>query len=106
MWWAELYEKPLLDPNIGCEKLLFGTDMGAASTPQSWMPGCVPATFTDQNINAGLPAHQIDVWGWSLRELGRLNIPQDDLNLVMGGNACRLYQIKTPFTRLFKEYIK
>ena len=106
MWWAELYEKPLLDPNIGCEKLVWGTDMGAASTPQSWMPGCIPTTFTNQDINAGLPAHQIDIYGWSLREVGRLNIPQDDLNLIMGGNACRLYNIKMPFTRLFKEYIK
>lgn len=106
MWWAELYEKPLKDPNIGCEKLVYGTDWGAASTPQSWMPGCVPETFTNQDINSGLPAHQIDIWGWSLREVGRLNIPQDDLNLILGGNACRLMNIKTPHTRLFKHYIK
>jgi hypothetical protein len=46
------------------------------------------------------------MWGWSLREIGRLNIPQDDLNLILGGNACRLYQIKPPFTRMFKHYIK
>jgi predicted TIM-barrel fold metal-dependent hydrolase len=105
-WWAELYKKPLQDPNIGCEKLVWGTDWGAASTPQSWMPGCEPETFCDQNINAGLPAHQIDVFGWSLREVGKLNIPQDDLNLILGGNACRLMNIKTPFTRLFKQYIK
>ncbi|MCL2122411.1 MAG: amidohydrolase family protein, partial [Clostridiales bacterium] len=44
-WWAELYDKPLKDPNIGCEKLVWGTDWGAASSPQSWMPGCVPETF-------------------------------------------------------------
>ena len=106
MWWAELYERPLKDPNIGCEKLVWGTDFGASSTPQSWMPGCVPETFANQDINAGIPAHQIDIYGWSLREIGRLNIPQDDLNLVLGGNACRLFKIKTPFTRLFKEYIK
>ena len=105
-WWAELYEKPLKDPNLGCERLVWGTDWGAASTPQSWMPGCVPETFCNQDITKGLPAHQIDIFGWSLRELGRLNIPQDDLNLIMGGNACRLLNIKTPFTRLFKEYIK
>ena len=105
-WWAELYERPLKDPNIGCEKLVWGTDWGAASTPQSWMPGCVPETFCDQNINIGLPAHQIDIYGWALREVGRLNIPQDDLNLILGGNACRIMKIKTPFTRLFKEYIK
>ena len=25
-WWNELYEKPLRDPNIGCERLIWGTD--------------------------------------------------------------------------------
>jgi len=105
-WWAELYKKPLTDPNIGCEKLVWGTDWGAASTPQSWMPGCEPETFCDQNINIGLPAHQIDIFGWALREVGKLNIPQDDLNLILGGNAVKLMNIKTPFTRLFKHYIK
>jgi predicted TIM-barrel fold metal-dependent hydrolase len=104
-WWAELYEKPLKDPNIGCEKLVWGTDWGASCTAQSWMPGCVPETYVNQDINLGPPSHQIDIWGWSLRELGRLNIPQDDLNLILGGNAVRLYGIKTPFTRLFKEYL-
>jgi len=105
-WWAELYEAPLKDPNIGCERLVWGTDWGATSTPQSWMPGQVPETFCNQDINTGLPAHQIDIFGWSLRELGRLNIPQDDLNLILGGNACRILGLKTPVTRLFKEYIK
>jgi len=105
-WWAELYKKPLIDPNIGCEKLVWGTDWGAGSTPQSWMPGCEPESFCDQNINLGLPAHQIDVFGWALREVGKLNIPQDDLNLILGGNAVKLMNIKTPFTRLFKHYIK
>ena len=104
-WWAELYEKPLKDPNIGAEKLVWGTDWGASCTPQSWMPGCVPETACVQNINVGPPAHQVDVWGWALRELGRLNIPQDDLNLIMGGNAVRLFDIKTPVKRLFKEYL-
>ena len=104
-WWAELYEKPLKDPNIGCERLLWGTDWGASCTPQSWMPGCVPETYVNQDISLGPPSHQCDVWGWALRELGRLNIPQDDLNLILGGNAVRLFNIKTPHTRLFKEYL-
>jgi len=104
-WWAELYEKPLKDPNIGCERLVWGTDWGS-SIPQSWMPGCVPETFCDQNINVGIPAHQIDIFGWSLRELGRLNIPQDDLNLILGGNAVNIMKLKTPVSRLFKDYIK
>jgi predicted TIM-barrel fold metal-dependent hydrolase len=104
-WWAELYEVPLKDPNIGADKLLWGTDWGASCTPQSWMPGCVPETFCTQDINIGPPSHQVDIYGWSLRELGKLNIPQDDLNLILGGNAVRLFGIKTPYTRLFKEYL-
>lgn len=104
-WWAELYEVPLKDPNIGAEKLVWGTDWGASCTPQSWMPGCVPETFCTQDVKIGPPSHQVDVYGWSLRELGRLNIPQDDLNLILGGNAVRLFGIKTPHTRLFKDYM-
>ncbi|MCL1806020.1 MAG: amidohydrolase family protein [Clostridiales bacterium] len=104
-WWAELYERPLKDPNIGVEKLLWGTDWGASCTMQTWMPGCVPETYVNQDISLGPPSHQCDIWGWSLRELGRLNIPQDDLNLILGGNAVRLLGIKTPHTRLFKEYL-
>ena len=104
-WWAELYEVPLKDPNIGAEKLVWGTDWGASCTPQSWMPGCIPETFTSQDNKIGPPSHQCDIYGWSLRELGRLNIPQDDLNLILGGNAVRLFGIKTPHTRLFKEYL-
>ncbi|MCL1806019.1 MAG: amidohydrolase family protein [Clostridiales bacterium] len=104
-WWAELYERPLKDPNIGVDKLIFGTDWGASCTPQSWMPGCVPETYVNQDISLGPPSHQCDIWGWALRELGRLNIPQDDLNLILGGNAVRLLGIKTPHTRLFKEYL-
>ena len=105
-WWAKLYKKPLRDPNIGAGKLVFGTDWGASCTAQSWMPGCIPETYCNQDINLGPPAHQVDIWGWALRELGKLNIPQDDLNLILGGNAVRIFGIKTPHTRLFKEYLK
>lgn len=104
LWWAELYEKPLLDPNIGPERLIWGTDWGA-SIAQQWMPGQKPSVYADQSRRDGPPSHQVDYYGWSLRELGKLDIPQDDLNLIMGGNACRLFGIKTPHTRLFKEYL-
>jgi predicted TIM-barrel fold metal-dependent hydrolase len=103
MWWAELYAKPLKDPSIGAEKLIWGTDMGASSTPQVWMPGETPETYCSQDVKEGPPSYQINVFAWSLRELGRLNIPQDDLDLILGGNAVRVFGLKTPFTRLFRE---
>jgi predicted TIM-barrel fold metal-dependent hydrolase len=105
LYWAELYEKPLADPDIGPEKLLWGTDWGA-SIPIIYQPGRYPPTYANQFRSWGLPAHQIDVMGWSLRQLDKLDISQDDLNLILGGNAVRLFGLKVPHTRMFKEYIK
>ena len=104
-WWAELYEKPLMDQNIGAKKLVWGCGWGQDNVTQHWMPGHVPTTYNASFLDKGNARHQPDIWGWSLRELGRLNIPQDDLNLILGGNAVYLYDIKTPQSprRLFKE---
>jgi hypothetical protein len=44
----------------------------------------------------------VDVWGWSLRQLNNLDIVQDDLNLILGGNAARLYKLTVPHNRLFR----
>ncbi len=111
LYWGELYEKPLRDPNIGVEKLVFGTDWGA-SIPQQWVPGFRPGSYADQARGQGLPAHQVDYFGWCLRQLARAanlyDLPQDDLNLILGGNAIRVFRLedKLPFKRLFKQYMK
>ena len=105
-WWGELYEKPLKDPNIGAKKLVWGCAWGQQTNlAQAWMPGCVPETFTQLPIEQDPSKHHPDIWGWSLGQLGRLNIPQDDMNLILGGNAAFLYKIKTPIPheRLFKN---
>ena len=106
LWWPELYEKALLDPNIGVERLIWGTDWGA-SLPQQWVPGFHPRTYADQSRRQGLPAHQVDVFGWALTQVGKLDLPQDDINLILGGNAVKLFKLedKMPFRRLFKEYL-
>ena len=104
MWWAELYDKPLKDPNIGAKKLVWGCAWGQNNNYQLWTPGLVPTTYNAINLDLGSAEYQPDIWGWSLREIGRLNIPQDDLNLILGGNAAWLYNIETPqpHKRLFK----
>ena len=106
-YWAELYEKPLRDPNIGAEKLLWGTDWGAAH-PVQWWPGGHPTTYTDQSRKDGIIAHQPDIFGWSLRQLDKLDIPQDDLNLILGGNTVRIFKLedRMPHTRMFKQYLR
>ena len=104
-YWAELYYKPLNDPNIGPEKLLWGTDWGASLPAYTNLGGkYLPATYTRQNFREGIPTHQVDIRGWSLKQLERLDISQDDLNLILGGNAVRVYPLRTPsgLTRMFK----
>ena len=107
LWWAELYEKPLRDPNIGCEQLIWGTDWGA-SIPQQWWPGGYPDVYPDQNRHLGPPAHQVDYYGWQMKELLKLEIPQDDLNLILSGNAIRMMRLedKVPYTRFYKQYLR
>jgi predicted TIM-barrel fold metal-dependent hydrolase len=112
-WWTELYEKPLKDPNIGAKKLVWGCAWGQNNQQQFWMPGCVPETAPVTNMNTFKNPetgkqdtnNQIDIWGWSLRQLGNLNIPQDDLNLILGGNAAWLFGAKLPFPyeKMFKR---
>ena len=102
LWWTELYERALIDPNVGAEKLLWGTDWGA-SIPLHGQPRQQPEVYAVQRRNDPVVPHQVDVWGWSLKQLWRLNIPQDDLNLVLGGNAVRIFKLPVPHTRLFRD---
>lgn len=101
LYWTELYDKPLRDPNIGPEKLLWGTDWGA-SIPIHTQYGAKPNTYAVQLRKQGIVEHQVDIMGWSLKQISRLDISQDDLNLILGGNAVRIYKLKTPYTRLFR----
>lgn len=101
MYWTDLYYKPLSDPNIGPEKLLWGTDWGA-SIPVHTQLGSNPQTFPIQLRKEGIIPYQVDFMGWSLKQVSRLDISQDDLNLILAGNAIRIYKLPFPLTRMFK----
>ena len=101
LWWTELYERAMADPNIGPEKLMWGTDWGA-SIPIHGQPGLKPKAYATQLRNAGVVKHQVDVWGWSLKQIQKLEAPQDDINLILGGTAVRVYGLEMPHTRLFR----
>ena len=101
LYWTELYIKALSDPNVGPEKLMWGTDWGA-SIPIQTQLGQHPQTFAAQVHRDGIITHQSDIMGWSLKQVSRLNISQDDLNLIMGGNALRVYKIDFPISRMFR----
>ncbi|MCL1834937.1 MAG: amidohydrolase [Oscillospiraceae bacterium] len=101
LYWTDLYYKALKYPNVGPEKLIWGTDWGASQPIQTRL-GNDPQTFSMQVHSQGIVRHQVDVMGWALRQVERLDISQDDMNLILGGNAVRLFKLKTPFTRLFR----
>jgi predicted TIM-barrel fold metal-dependent hydrolase len=101
-YWPELYDKALLDPNIGADKLLWGTDWGASLVVYA-QPGRYPSSYLYQIRHHGPPSHQPDYFGWSLRQVDKLDISQDDLNLILGGNAVQLYKLEVPHTRMFRE---
>jgi predicted TIM-barrel fold metal-dependent hydrolase len=101
LYWTELYQKALLNPNVGAEKLMWGTDWGA-SQPTYTHINAYPQTYTMQVRKDGIVRHQVDIMGWSLKQLAALNISQDDLNLILGGNALRIFKIDFPLTRMFR----
>jgi hypothetical protein len=55
--WRELYERPLMDPNIGPSKLLWGTDWGASMQIYS-QPGGTPPSYPVQLRNEGIPHYR------------------------------------------------
>jgi hypothetical protein len=57
-------------------------------------------------------AHQVDYYGWSLRQLDKaidmFDLPQDDVNLILAGTALKVFNIedRMPHKRMFKQYLK
>ncbi len=102
LYWTDLYYKALRYPNVGAEKLVWGTDWGA-SIPTQTRIGQTPQSFAMQVHKDGIIRHQCDVFGWGLRQVERLDISQDDINLILGGNALDIFKIDFPLTRMFRD---
>ena len=108
-WRAEYYEHALIDPDLGAAKLLWG---GGDTGSHIWYPmirkGAVRAekTLVYNNrsnwIWSGQKAtdYQPDFLGWATHQVTRLKdldlCTQDEINLIVGGNAARLYKLPVP----------
>lgn len=110
-WQAEHYEMAIWDANIGPSRLVWG---GGDTGSRIWMhhrlrPGAkyLPEhqifynkmTWPAENEPKELP-YQPDWYGWATHQIHRLKdlnlATQDQINLIVGGNAARIYNLPTP----------
>lgn len=108
-WKAEYYEYALREEDLGAAKLIWG---GGDTGSHIWYPqirkGAVrsPKTVVYNNRNnwiwTGKKAvpYQPDFLGWATHQVNRLKdldlCTQDEINLMVGGNACRIYKLPVP----------
>jgi hypothetical protein len=52
-----------------------------------------------------VPTYQPDFFGWGLRTIDRVGdwLSQDEINLIMGGTAAKIYKLPVPHPRMFPE---
>jgi hypothetical protein len=52
-----------------------------------------------------VPTYQPDFYGWGLRTIDRVGdwLTQDEINLILGGTAAKLYKLPVPYSRMFPE---
>lgn len=52
-----------------------------------------------------VPTYQPDFYGWGLRTIDRVGdwLTQDEINLILGGTAAKLYKLPVPYARMFPE---
>jgi len=103
-WPAEYYEIAIKDPNVGVSQLMLGTDYGHVPQYIVTRPDADPPTFSSAMKRwARIPHYQIDWWGWSLHQIDKLRdmLTQDEINLILGGNAARIWKLPVPHERMF-----
>ena len=107
-WCAEYFEIPMKNPNVGVTQLIWGHDYGNVpqmilSRPASdYHPPFITGHFQVKDQHPHVP-YQTDWWGWSLHQIERLKdtVTQDKINLIMGGNAAKIFKLPVPHPRMF-----
>jgi hypothetical protein len=108
-WPAEYYEIALKNPNVGAPQLIWtGADYGNVPQYVVGQPQYQndPPSFTSTMKRwPAIPSYQTDFWGWALHQVSKLKdwVTQDEINLILGGNAAKVYRLPVPFERMFPE---
>ena len=106
-WTAEMMQLAMEDPNVGPTQLLWGSDYGHVpqyNTVDKNREGKFPTSFsTAMKRWNPVPDYQTDWWGWELHQISKLKdwYGQDEINLILGGNAAKLFKLPVPHERMF-----
>lgn len=106
-WNAEQIRMAVEDPNVGPTQLLWGSDYGNVPQYMTVTPsheGMFPTgKMTAMKRWKAVPPYQCDWWGWEVTQIERLKqwVGQDEINLILGGNAAKLFKLPVPYERMF-----
>jgi predicted TIM-barrel fold metal-dependent hydrolase len=106
-WPAEYFEIPLKNPNVTATQLIWGHDYGNVPQYLVARPGQTPSMHPILGVKRWplVPSYQTDWWGWSLHQIRKLKdwVTQDEINLILGGNAAKIFKLPVPYQRMFPE---
>jgi predicted TIM-barrel fold metal-dependent hydrolase len=103
-WPSEFLEIAVKDPNVGITQLLWGSDYGHVPQYIVANQGGEPSAFSSMMKRWPIvPHYQTDWWGWGLHQIDKLRdlLTQDEINLILGGNAAKLWKLPVPYDRMF-----
>ncbi|MBE0528297.1 MAG: amidohydrolase family protein [Thermoleophilia bacterium] len=103
-WPAEYFHLALKDPNVTATQLLWGADYGLVPQYINMNPGGDPSTYVSAMKRwPRVPTYQPDWWSWMLHQIDKLRdqVGPDEINLILGGNACRVWDLPVPHENMF-----
>jgi Tat protein secretion system quality control protein TatD with DNase activity len=120
--WCEKNFEVAFESGVSAARLMWGHDYGNVPqyiyrkdimnynpTPRMVHPWDYRKTVSyfmrcDSDFPA-VPTYQSDFYGWGLRTVDRVGdwLTQDEINLIMGGTAAKLYKLPVPYPRMFPE---
>ena len=117
--WCEKQYEVAFEAGVSAARLTWGHDYG--NVPQhivrrgveKWGPKIKALEYRNHMSMMmfgykdwpAVPTYQPDFYGWGLRIIDRVGdwLTQDEINLIMGGTAAKLYKLPVPYPRMFPE---
>ncbi|MGA2466823.1 MAG: amidohydrolase family protein [Thermodesulfobacteriota bacterium] len=85
---GHVLEKLYQNPNIGPEKLIFGSDFGASHSYQRLADGKVYGVWPNKP-----PTHLVHHMAWGLEQIHKVEMPEEHREMILGLNIARLCKI-------------